>query len=101
MKIFQKKKNKNLKGKLKVINFETHSCDACGEQFIVACESQLQEKLKKHKSSCHGKRSNKKRERTQQLCKDRIALFVHDTTVNRIEEHNFDELVKQGVLVNG
>ena len=88
-----------MKGKLKVIDFETHSCDACGEQFIVACESQLQEKLKNH--ACRPVRQNRKKERFQQLQEQRIALFVHDTTVNRIEAHNFDKLVKQGVLVNG
>jgi len=82
-----------------VIDFETHSCDACGEQFIVACETQLQEKLKKH--ICCLARKNRKRERAQQLQEQRIALFVHDTTVNRIEQHNFDKLIKQGVLVNG
>ena len=83
-----------------MIDFETHSCDACGEQFIVVCEKQLQEKLKKHKSSCHGKRSNKKRERSQQLRKDRIALFVHDIAVDRLNQHNFDKLVSQGMIVN-
>jgi hypothetical protein len=85
-----------------MIDFETHSCDACGEQFIVACDSQLTEQLKKHKRCCRGRTIvNKKRERTQQFQQRRIALYVHDTTINRIEEHNFDKLVKQGVLVNG
>ena len=84
-----------------MIDFETHNCDACGEQFIVACDTQLQEKLKAHRATCLAKRPNRKRERTKQLQQDGIALFVHDITVNRIEEHNFDKLIKQGVLVNG
>lgn len=82
-------------------NFETHSCHVCGEQFIVACDTQLQEKLKSHNCRGRPKQLNKKRERTKQLQQDRIALYVHDITVNRIEQHNFDNLVKQGVLVNG
>lgn len=84
-----------------MIELQTHSCDVCGEQFSVACESQLQEKLKKHKSSCRVKRTNKKRERTKQLQQDRIALYVHDIAVNRIEEHGFNELIKKGVVVHG
>lgn len=82
-------------------DYQTKSCDACGEQFIVACLSELQEKLKTHKRSCIAKRNNKKRERTQQLQEQGIALFVHDTVVNRIEEHRFNQLVNKGVLVNG
>ncbi len=77
-----------------MIDFQTHNCPACREQFVAACESELQEKLKKHKSSCtvkagSTKRTNKKRERTRQLYKQRIALSVHDTVVNSIEKHNF------------
>ena len=84
-----------------MIDFETHSCHVCKEQFSVACESQLQQMLKSH--NCRGRpvKVNKKRERTQQLHESGIALYVHDITVNRLEEHNFDKLVKQGVLVNG
>lgn len=83
-----------------MIKFETHSCDVCKEQFNVACESQLQEKLKSHNCRGRPKKCNKKRERTQQLQHDRIALYMHDTTVNRIEEHNLDKLVNSGMLVN-
>lgn len=83
-----------------MINFETHSCDACGEQFLVACLSELQEKLKNHKRCCKGRIIHKGRERSKQFQQDRIALFVHDTTINRIEQHNFDTLVKRGMLVD-
>ena len=83
------------------ITFESHSCDACGEQFNVACDSQLQEMLKNHKRSCKAKRTNKKRERTQQLQQRRIALYVHDVTIARIQQYNFDKLVRQGVFING
>ena len=85
-----------------IITFETHSCPACREQFIAACESELQEKLKSHNCRSRPKsKCNKKRERTRQLHKRRIALSVHDTVVNSIEKHNFDKLVKSGMLVNG
>ena len=87
--------------KMTEIGFQTHSCPACREQFIVACESELQEKLKKHEGSCIAKRTNKKRERTQQFQQHRIALFVHDTAVDRIQQYNFDKLVNSGMLVNG
>lgn len=79
-----------------MIDFQTHKCDVCGEQFIVACLAQLQEKLKTHKCI----KKNKRVERTLQLQRDRVALYVRDITVNRIEQHNFDNLVKQGMLVN-
>ena len=83
-----------------MIEFETHSCDVCGEQFMVACLLELQEKLENHKSCCKGRPVvHKKRERTKQLKQNRIALCVHDTAVSRIEEHNFDKLVRQGVII--
>lgn len=83
-----------------MIDFQTHKCHVCGEQFSVACESQLQEMLRKHRRSCKAKRTNRKRERTQQLQEHRIALYVRDVAVDRIHQYNFDKLVKQGVLVN-
>jgi transcription elongation factor Elf1 len=84
-----------------MIDFITHNCPACGEQFVVACESQLQEKLKAHLEHCipKGCRS-KKRERTEQLQQQRIDLFVHDVATDRIHQHNFDQLVNQGMIVN-
>ena len=84
-----------------MIDFETHSCDACGEQFTVACDAQLQEKLEAHLEHCVAHRRNEKRERSQQLQEQGIALYVHDVTVDRINQHNFDNLIKQGMLVNG
>lgn len=76
-----------------MIDFQTHKCRVCGEQFQVACESELQDKLKNHKCPT-GKRLRSKQHRRQQ-----IALFVHDTAVNNIEQHNFDKLVRQGLIV--
>ena len=80
-----------------MIDVQTHSCRACGEQFVVACLTELQQKLKTH---CCKSSINKKRERSEQFRQDRIALFVHDTVVNRIEQYRFDKLIKQGMLVN-
>jgi len=79
-----------------MIEFQTHKCGVCGEQFNVACLSQLQEKLKTHKCI----KKNKRVERTRQLRRDGIALYVRDTVTNNIEEHNFNKLVNQGMLVN-
>ena len=80
--------------------FQNHNCPVCGEQFIVACELQLREKLETHKSSCKVKKTNRKSERTMQLQRDRIALYVHGITVDRINQYNFDKLVNLGMLVN-
>lgn len=76
-----------------MIEFQTHRCGVCGEQFRVACESELQTKLKYHKCPTG------KRLRSQQMKQQQIALFVHDTAVNSIEQHNFDKLVMQGIIV--
>ena len=78
------------------MEFQRYSCNRCGEEFVAACLSELQRKRAKHVCV---KLPNKRVERTAELKQNRIDLFVHDTTVNRIEEHNFDQLVEQGVLV--
>lgn len=77
------------------MNFQVHSCDICGERFRVTCFSELEEKLRKHKCP----NVNKRVERTKQLQQAKIDQFVSDTTVNRIEEHNFDQLIEQGIIV--
>lgn len=74
---------------------QIYNCDKCGMKFQAACFSELQEKLRKHKCSS----VNKRVERTKQLQQAKVDQFVNDTTVNRIEEHNFDQLVKQGMIV--
>lgn len=79
------------------INLVRYNCDMCGEEFEAACLSELQEKKVRHK--CH--LVNKRVERTAELKQSRIDLFVHDTTVNRLEEHNFDKLVDMGMIVHG
>ena len=79
------------------MEFQTHNCDECGEQFQVACFSELQEKLKKHK--CH--KVNKKVERTAELQQAQSDRFVHDVATDRIHQHNFDQLVQQGMIVDG
>ncbi len=38
-------------------------------------------------------------ESTEKLRQSNIKRNVHDTAVNRIEQHNFDRLVKQGIFV--
>lgn len=82
-----------------MIDFEIHKCPVCGEQFEVACESQLREKLKTHTCPKNKFRTNKKRERTRQLKRAQVALYVQDTVVNEIEETRFQKLIQQGVIV--
>lgn len=76
--------------------FQTHSCDVCGEQFRVACFSELQEKFKAHKCS----KVNKRVERTEELKQAKVDQFVHDVTIDRIQQHNFDKLVHKGIVVS-
>jgi len=64
-------------------------------EFEVACQSELDKKLREHKCQL----ITGKVERTVQLQQSLMDCFVHDTAVNRIEEHNFDELIKQGMIV--
>lgn len=78
-----------------MIKFQTHSCQVCGEEFKVACASELENKMKKHKCV----RLNKRRERTALLQQRLVNNFVSDVAVDRIHEHNFNQLVKQGMIV--
>lgn len=80
------------------IMFKTYTCHACKEQFVVACSDQLQTKLKNHK--CPNRVRNKKRERSEQLERNRIALCVHDMVVNNIEQYNFNSLIRQGIIIS-
>jgi len=60
----------------------------------VACQSELDEKVRKHKCL----KSNRRAARTEELRQSNIKRNVHDKVVNRIEQHNFDRLVKQGMI---
>ena len=77
------------------MNLARYNCRYCGEEFKVACLSELQEKKAKHKCP----NVNKRVERTKQLQQAKVDQFVNDTTVNRIEERNFDQLVNTGMIV--
>lgn len=77
------------------MQLQTHRCDQCGAKLQAACLSELQEKLKKH--SCQ--KINKKVERTLQLQQAQIDQLVNDVAVDRIYQHKFDQLVKQGMFV--
>ena len=61
----------------------------------MACQSELDEKVRKHKC----RKSNRRAARTEELRQSNIKRNVHDTVVNRIEQHNFDRLVRQGIFV--
>ena len=77
------------------MEFRAYNCE-CGMKFQAACHLELQEKLRSHKCP---KPINKRIERTKQLQQTKVDQFVNDTTVNRIEEHNFDQLVREGMIV--
>lgn len=78
------------------MNLARYNCDVCGMEFEAACLNELQEKLKKHK--CH--RVNKRVERTAEVKQARVDQFVEDVATDRIHQHNFDQLVQQGMIVN-
>ena len=78
------------------MELQKHSCDTCGKRFQVACLSELQEKLKKHKCV----KTNKIVERTAQLQQAHVDRFIEDVTVDRINQHRFDQLVNSGMIVN-
>ena len=44
-------------------------------------------------------RPNKHRERTEELKQAAKAQMVNDIVVNDIEQHNFNKLVRQGIIV--
>lgn len=76
------------------MRIETYTCE-CGMEFEAACLSELEGKLNNHKCA----KINKRVARTQALKQRQEALFIDDLVTNRIEEHNFDKLIQQGVIV--
>lgn len=65
-------------------------------KFEVSCESELQDKLRKHKCV----RVNKRVERTAQLQQAQVDQFVEDVATDRIHQHKFNKLVEQGMIVS-
>jgi len=76
---------------------ETFVCSECGTDFEASCLAEFEEKKKKHKC----KRPNKRRIRTQEYLECQTEAFVNDLVVDRVEQHNFDKLIRQGVIVAG
>jgi len=64
-------------------------------KFEVSCFSELQAKLKNHKCI----KVNKRVERTAQFQQAKVDQFVEDVAIDRIHQHRFDQLVKQGTFV--
>jgi len=81
------------------MELRTYECPLCKEQFVYACLSQLQEKLKMH--CCKSRSTNKKRERSKQFKRDQIALYIEDMITNSVEHCNFDRLVRRGMVADG
>ena len=81
--------------KMSPIQVEIFVCSACGKEFEAACLVEFEEKKKKHKC----KPVNKQVARTAELQQQQTEQAVSDVVVNRIEEHNFDNLIRQGVIV--
>jgi len=77
------------------MELERHSCPDCDIEFEVACESELQEKLRKHKCQL----ITGKVFRTQQLQQQEIGNFIEDVAIDRIHQHKLDKLVAQGIIV--
>lgn len=73
-----------------------YNCKYCGEEFRVACLSELKEKRKKHVCA----KVNKRVERTMQLQQAQTGQFVRDVVADRIHQYNFDQLVSTGVIVS-
>jgi len=42
---------------------------------------------------------NKRRERTEQLLQQAYRFLMNEQAQNAIEQHNFDKLVRQGIIV--
>lgn len=82
---------------MNTIQIETFVCSKCGEEFEASCLAEFEEKKKKHKC----KSINKRAYRTREFYRKQDEVFVNDTVVNDIEEHNFDKLIQQGVVVAG
>ncbi len=78
------------------MNLARYNCNTCGEEFEAACLSELQEKKAKHKCA----KINKRVERTKQLQEALVEQFVDDTAVNRLEQHNFEKLIRTGMIVS-
>jgi len=78
------------------MRLQKHKCNVCGEQFSVVCFAELQEKFRKHR--CHV--PNKRVVRTEQLVQSQMEQVAQDMTTNNIEQHNFNRLVQQGIVVN-
>jgi len=77
-----------------MLNLKKYTCE-CGMEIEAACISELEGKIKKHKC----RKVNKRVVRTEELQQRYINQVVHDVVVNDIEKHNFDRLVRQGIIV--
>ena len=77
------------------MEFQIHKCVECGAEFEVVCEAELLKKLREHKCT----RVAGKVARTQQLEQSQLDRFVHDVVADRIHQHNFNRLIKQGMIV--
>lgn len=79
----------------KMLTVETFVCSECGEEFEASCLVEFEEKKKKHKC----RKTNKRVARTVKLQNQMDEQFIDDTAVNNIEQHNFDKLVRRGIIV--
>lgn len=65
-------------------------------EFEAACLKELQRKKASHRCV----KVNRQVERTEQLRQDQIDQFVNDVAIDRIHQHRFNQLVRQGILVS-
>ncbi len=78
-----------------MLKLDTYVCDDCGAEFQAACFAEFKKKERKHKCKTVNKRVARTRELEQQLVVER----ANDQAVNAIERHNFNNLLRQGVLI--
>jgi len=78
-----------------MLKLETYVCDDCGAEFQSACFAEFKEKEKKHKCKLVNKRVARTNERKQK----QVAQGWEDSVADVIEQCNFNNLVRQGVVV--
>ncbi len=79
------------------MNLSRYGCEYCGEEFEAACLSELKRKKAAHKCRL----PNKRVMRTVELQQEQADQFVRDVAVDRIQQYNFEKLLRTGMIVDG
>lgn len=76
-------------------NIETFVCSDCDAEFEASCQIEFDEKKKKHRC----KPISRRVVRTYELQQQQNEQYIDDLVTDRIQEHNFNQLIKQGAIV--